>query len=320
MIEIVFSDSACGSLKVAQSYGKGKYIGGAFSVIVTHQDGSKPSKQEIARIKKEAEEKERRAWENAVPLGGKASDVFGFHLALSYGDIDEEAIGEKREQALDRLFGIYPENEGNKIRKELIQQSKNTLQAVMHRAEMGEDIRIWYSDMPDELCGMYWFMEQLNKLTDYKGQVYLVKQPECDIKDDNTIVRHNGWGDVCPSDFHKYLPLQKAVPKVFCKSCAAHWRELKTENAPLRAVLNSRLVSVPENIYDNFILKVISVQNNEFHEAMVVGRVLGEYQLGIGDEFIALRIEEMIKQGKLEAVTKPTDDAPIYRRTLRKLY
>ena len=31
MIEIVFSESAEGSLKVAQSYGRGKYPGGAFS-------------------------------------------------------------------------------------------------------------------------------------------------------------------------------------------------------------------------------------------------------------------------------------------------
>lgn len=36
---------------------------------------------------------------------------------------------------------------------------------------------------------------------------------------------------------------------------------------------------------------------------MIIGRVLGKYQLGIGDSWIALRIEEMIRSGKLEAVT-----------------
>lgn len=34
MIEIVFSESACGSLKIAQTYGKGKYRGGAVLVRV----------------------------------------------------------------------------------------------------------------------------------------------------------------------------------------------------------------------------------------------------------------------------------------------
>ena len=33
-------------------------------------------------------------------------------------------------------------------------------------------------------------------------------------------------------------------------------------------------------------------------------KVLGKYTLGIGDGFIAMRIEQFIKEGKLKAVTK----------------
>lgn len=69
MIEIVFSDSACGSLKVAQHYGEGKYQGGCFGVIISHADGSKPTKKEVEAAQREAEEKARLAWESAVPLG-----------------------------------------------------------------------------------------------------------------------------------------------------------------------------------------------------------------------------------------------------------
>ena len=47
MIEVVFGDSACGSLKMAQHYGNGKYPGGAIGVIVSHSDGSKPTEEEI---------------------------------------------------------------------------------------------------------------------------------------------------------------------------------------------------------------------------------------------------------------------------------
>ena len=38
MIEIVFGESACGSLKIAQTYGKGKYRGSAVSVFMRHED------------------------------------------------------------------------------------------------------------------------------------------------------------------------------------------------------------------------------------------------------------------------------------------
>ncbi len=37
MIEIVFGESACGSLKIAQTYGKGKYRGSAVSVFMRHE-------------------------------------------------------------------------------------------------------------------------------------------------------------------------------------------------------------------------------------------------------------------------------------------
>ena len=47
MIEIVFGESACGSLKIAQTYGKGKYRGSAVSIFMRHEDGRVPSSDEI---------------------------------------------------------------------------------------------------------------------------------------------------------------------------------------------------------------------------------------------------------------------------------
>ncbi len=87
MLEVTFSESACGSLKVAQHYGEGKYRGGAFGFIATHKDGSGLSEPELERLRREADARARRAWEQAVPLGGRAADVFCFDLALSVGNI-----------------------------------------------------------------------------------------------------------------------------------------------------------------------------------------------------------------------------------------
>ena len=75
MIEIVFGESACGSLKIAQTYGKGKYRGSAVSIFMRHEDGSVPSSDEMKKAQLQAQEQERIAWENAIPLGGKSSDV-----------------------------------------------------------------------------------------------------------------------------------------------------------------------------------------------------------------------------------------------------
>ena len=82
MIEIVFGESACGSLKIAQTYGKGKYRGSAVSIFMRHEDGSVPSSDEMKKAQLQAQEQERIAWENAIPLGGKSCDVYCFDMAL----------------------------------------------------------------------------------------------------------------------------------------------------------------------------------------------------------------------------------------------
>ena len=97
MMEIVFGESARGGIRIAQGYGKGKYAGGAMSVIVRHADGTPATDDEIAEAMRRHEERERRERESAVPLGTGCGDVFGFNMNLSMGDIrnvDAPEIGE----------------------------------------------------------------------------------------------------------------------------------------------------------------------------------------------------------------------------------
>ena len=101
MIEIVFGDSAAGSLKQAQHFGKGKYHSGAIGVILSGSDGCKPTKEEIEQAKRRAEERARREWEQAAPMGGTPADVFPISLALSIGYIGKDAL-EFRRPILER--------------------------------------------------------------------------------------------------------------------------------------------------------------------------------------------------------------------------
>ena len=81
----------------------------------------------------------------------------------------------------------------------------------------------------------------------------------------------------------------------------------------MRGMLNGQLVSLPEDVYDSFIFREIEAEPEVFREAEVIGRVLGKYQLGIGDGWIAARIEGMIRTGMMEPVTQPEQGIP-YRR------
>ena len=75
---------------------------------------------------------------------------------------------------------------------------------------------------------------------------------------------------------------------------------------------------MPENLYDPVIIREIEAESGEFQEAMIIGRILAKYRLGIGDSWVALRIEEMIRAGRIETVTEAAENMPLYHRVLKR--
>ena len=316
MVEAVFSESACGSLKYAQFFGRGEYGGGLLGIILEPSDGE-PSEEEIARLQRRAEEEHRRKWERARPMGGRAQDVYGFSLGLSLGDISEKIPGPIRRQVLCAYCGFSPSVPG--IGEQLdrwIDGGAETLRAVLERSAAGEPVRLWYSDQPDELCGFYWLLARLDGL-EQCGAVSAVKLPRWDQRD-NSVVTYTAWGDVPPGEWSRFLPLEQPIAPILRRACANRWRELQEENAPLRTVLNGTLAGVPEDFYDSFIRRTLARMEREFNESRLIGEVIGRCQLGIGDGLIHRRIQAMVDAGELEALTQAAEGDPVYRRMLRK--
>lgn len=317
MLEIVFGESACGSLKIAQSYGEGKYCGSAVSVLIQNADGTAPTEKDIEAARLRAEEQARKDWKEAVPLGGKQQDVYCFELALSVGDISGDCIGTRRIEVIRRLISFYGSEDAGRQVEEKLRKTSTALPSLIQRYQNGEEIRVWYSHQPDELCGMYWLMAQLEPLGS-KAAIYLVKLPSWQYGSEGDVFVRNAWGEVAPGEWGKYIPLQQQARPAFLTACAAKWRQLQKENAPLRVVINGRIHSVSEDFYDRFILEEIAALPDEFKMAVVIGNVLGKYQLGIGDSWIAMRIERMIGDGMLQVVQEAPHEGLGYHRILRK--
>lgn len=317
MIEVVFSRSAYGSLKMAQNYGVGPYRGGAAVAFIDEADGAQPTQEEIDAAQMQAEEKARREWENAIPLGGRRNDCFCFDLALSVGEIAETELGAQRRAALEQLSSVWPLEDMEQQLDEQLQSAQRDLASLLERCAGGEDVRVWYSHNPDEMCGMYWLMAQLHTVNQ-RGAVYLVKLPAWEYQDETTIRTYQGCGELGPGEWGKILSLQREGKPALVEACAQRWRELQKENAPLRIYLNGRLQSALEDMYDSYILRELEAQGEEFLEPRAIGNILGKNQLGIGDAWIALRIEQFVKAGRFEELTPPAPDGPTYCRTLRK--
>lgn len=316
MLEVVFSESAAGSLKQAQSYGKGTYRPASIGMILSGTD-REASKAEKKAIQRRLEEEERLKWEQAVPMGGKVADIFYFPLVHSVGDISGNAMGAERVKTLEQLFGSYPSGEGAATAKLIVQRASESLALLQQRLSEGESLRIWYSEQADELCGLFWLMAQVSQWESAPA-IDLVELPGRELREDAVVTHSAGWGEIAPGDWQPYISLQKRAEPAFIPAAASRWRELQRENAPLRAVINGRLQSVPASFYDPFLLCEIAAQSDPFHEAKLIGKILGKYHLGIGDGWLAMRIEAMIESGQLAAVTAAGPGDPSYCRLLKK--
>ena len=140
MLEVVFSDSAAGTMAVAIGH-KG-FLGGATSVIIS--DGT-VSKEEIEKFQHQAEERERSGWENAIPLEGNRKDIVNLPLALSVGNISEAGICLERESALSLLLSILPDM-ASEIVTELLNTSRKNYATLLEKAQNGEPNQMMCAD------------------------------------------------------------------------------------------------------------------------------------------------------------------------------
>lgn len=316
MLEVVFGDSAKGSLVVAQHYGAGQYHSGYIGIIGHHEDGSSLTEAEAQAELEKVEAKARADWEQAVPLGGRPDDIFAFSLALSVGNIPAEGFLQHRQETLERLWGV--DADGEKRASETLRQAKAALERLQDRLRTEASLRIWYSDQPEERCGLSWLMAELQPWKCPDCEILLVKLPEWEQETEDTLIRHSGWGEIEPGRWHRYLPLAQSASPVLCRSLAAQWHELQEENTPLRGVLNGQLVSLPEDVYDSFLCRELDKMPEIFWETRLIGQVLGKDALGISDGLLHLRIEQLCQAGCLEVETPPEPGDIVYRRMLRK--
>jgi hypothetical protein len=81
------------------------------------------------------------------------------------------------------------------------------------------------------------------------------------------------------------------------------WRQLRSENAPLRVISGENLVSAPITFFDQVLLA--HVKTDWLKVARVVGEALGDFTpdriCQVGDRVLAARIDFLIKTGVLES-------------------
>ena len=116
--------------------------------------------------------------------------------------------------------------------------------------------------------------------------------PEYQVRQD-VLISYQNWGEVASEEFSSFLSYEKTVSIDERQYYAIAWSKLREENSPLRAVVNGRLLSVPESFYDFLIWE--SITKKPVKENELIGNLLGKNQISIGDMWYAKRIDTLIE-------------------------
>ena len=272
MIEVLFAESEAASMRAAKS-----------TVIYSKADG--PTSVFIAG-KKKPPEKEHSGW-----LEGNAGDVVCFGYRLDIGNIQEDIEGHYRKNLIFSLLNMENEKETQDYADSYMQMQKLKIYL-----EAGESIRIWYSDAPYSRCGLYHLCNILNC---YENEIYLVKLPEY-VVHGKTICFYKNWGEVAAEEFAGFLSGERIVSKEELRMYASLWNELVEDNSPLRAIVNGKMIGVPEDFYDFMILNRITTK--PIKECRLIGDIIGHNQASIGDWWYAKRIQHFIEEGLIKVL------------------
>lgn len=309
MLQVVFSESERGSLKQALHCRPKSGPDGPMGVVFGAPQEEQA--QALARLKARLAQEHRRA----RPVGGESGDVLCPCLGLDVGPLTGADAEQARFQLLTAwLGGDFPlpeqDPQANTQAQRQWQACQQDRKRLLDEARQGQPVRIWYSQAPYSLCGFYETLWQLREST---CPVTAVELPQWRLLEDGVVQRCHSWGELPPGDWAAYLPLEQEIPQSVRRAIALDWARLRQENAPLRAVLSGRLVSVSADFYDPLIRA--QIPDGPFRVANLIGDVLGRYQLGIGDWWIAKRIQDMEAKGELCAVAEANE---FYRRQLRR--
>lgn len=222
-----------------------------------------------------------------------SAKLFVLDGALNVGDISGSPIGDERAQVYTEIMCIDMQTRLEK-RNWSVSSHWNRYVAdyteCIERARSGETARIWFTDSPHDWCGLLGF---IHDAVGFNSEIHII---QCSGKTEveKTLYECFEENGVCHTNM-----LKESILSVRTKNKAScMWRQLREENAPIRAVIDGRLVSSTWALYDAYIIaELLSSQTIEVGQLIV--RVLAKYNLNVSDYLIGKRIKDLITEGSI---------------------
>ena len=227
----------------------------------------------------------------------------GYTIPTHWPGLSMDGNAETREGTrLSVLKTLYGDSPG--VAEEIAGMNRKTLGRLEKARKTLEPIRVWLSENdPAEVCGLLFICHLFRKSSVPLSAVFVSRQTVFDGK----ARQYLSTGNIFPEDFGSLAQLEEPLVPVQVKACAALWEQLVKENAPLRAVVNGRVMSVREDFYDAVLRS--NIPDGDFMAAVAIGGTLIRVP-GVSAQWLFMRLQAMADAGALVEVTPPKGENP----------
>lgn len=313
MLELVFDESLGEGLSMAKGRRGGRRLAADRGVAYGEV------KEEGRLHKNRAESHGAETVWSGEPLEGPAAGVLQLILDLDMGALaDLDTPGMDGRYALIKALGGQGSQCWGPPQDQLLQTQEGNayaLQRLFQAKETGEPVRIWVTPWyPREVCGLY---HACHLLRDSGCPVDVVWAPweQVRVRDDGSGTFIRSLGQYFPKELSALALRAEPLEKLRLQNFAARWEQLAAENAPLRALVNGRIISVPEDFYD-FVLR-----EHLAAEPVTVASVLLKTRTalsGVGIGWLYLRLRAMLEAGELSLAEAEDPERP-YSAKIRRI-
>lgn len=153
----------------------------------------------------------------------------------------------------------------------------------------GEPLRVWWSEMPDDLVGFYWLCDEL---MDKPNQLSQIKIPMTAPKTEGSLGFHElgDVGEIVDEEVPQYLTLEEPVALAERRVYDFVWQGLLDENASVRANLNGHLIGVAEDFYDGLLM---TQPHADWDPLQVIGETIGQSPVGVPAWWYSYRLDQL---------------------------
>jgi len=219
---------------------------------------------------------------------------------LDVGSINEDILGEYRKKLYTKMYSYMFNEQADRCVDEYFDKSIAAYNKILETAQKGQKVRIWLDKDPAAVCEFYWLCGQLRDHGLSENSTVL-ETPDV-VYSNGKKTRPHSWGCICSDELKSIPRVEEPLTYEEIQTNAAKWDELKKADTLLRTIIDDEVVSVPEDSYDEKIMRLIPKTPIQTSEAQ--GKFFCQNDIGISSLIIDWRFAMLEKQGKIVRLKK----------------